>query len=185
MATNSSRMSRRLFVAAVPLITLTVGRRGRAALKYGRDPKDARWYGGEAAVSTNPNSVWIRLQDVDKWPQIFSDIKSLKVKKHKGDEWTVEIESRTMTCGSHDWIVRFLPNRTIEMAIGAPGIKARGVTMVKEGKSLTNSVVTYWLFIEVTGVVGWFVSEKDLRQKQEKIAQANLRDLEKVFGVVA
>lgn len=173
--------TRRALLVSGPIVLLILGRPARAAT-WGRDKNDARWFGGEARVATNPNSVFARLQDIDKWPLVFSEVKWIKVKKRKPNWTKAELEIRTFDCGSHDWEISFAPNRTVEMDIGAPGIKARGVTMVKNGKTLTEAVVTYWLFVDVSGPVGWFVSEKELRTKQEKLAINILKDLEKTFG---
>lgn len=178
-------IARRAFIVAGPIVLLVLRRPARAQTSlatWGRDKKDVRWFGGEARVATNPNSVVARLQDIDKWPQVFSEVKWIKVKKRAPNYAKAELEIRTFDCGSHDWEITFLANRTIEMNIGAPGIKARAVTMVKDGKTPTEAVVTYCLFVDVSGVVGWFVSEKDLRAKQEKLATNILKDLEKTFG---
>lgn len=102
--------------------------------------------------------------------------------KKAGNTTKIELELRTFDSGSHEWEVRALSNRTVEMSIGAPGIKARGVATVKDGATPLDALVSYWLFVDVSGIVGWFVSEKDLRAKQERLIDRNLRDLEKVFG---
>jgi hypothetical protein len=176
-----ARFTRRALIVAGPVVLLVLRRRARAAT-WGRDKKDVRWFGGEARVATNPNSVFQRLSEVDKWPQMLGEVKWVKIKKRQPNWVKAELELRTFDCGSHDWEVSFTGNRTIDMNIGAPGIKARGVTMVKDGKTPAEAIVTYWLFVDVTGFVGWFVSEKDLRAKQERLAINILKDLEKTFG---
>ena len=181
---------RRRFLAGLPLVLLVVRRNARGETKTsvitsGRDAKDARWFGGEARVTTAPSSIWVRLQEVEKWPSIFSDILKADVKKKDGQTWKVEIKSKTFDCGEHTWEVRALSNRTMEMSIGAPGIKARGVAMSKDGKAPADAIVSYWLFVEVTGPVGWFVSEADLRSKQERHVISNLKDMVRVFGANA
>lgn len=103
-------------------------------------------------VPTDAQTVRARLQRVDTWPQLFSDIRNLRVTRRGGDEWTVRIETLTFDCGAHDYHVWFQLDGTVHLQIDAHG------------------------------VVGWFVSEATLRRRQESMVTRYLTDLRRGFG---
>lgn len=153
-----------------------------AAAPWMRDRRDPRWVYGMVTVPTDAQTVRARLRQVDTWPQLFSDIRSLRVTRRGGDEWTVRIETLTFDCGAHDYRVRFQPGGTVHLQIDAPGIDAVARMEVRDAYTPGRAVVTYRLFVDAHGVVGWFVSEATLRRRQESMVTRYLTDLRRGFG---
>ena len=110
------------------------------SVTWGRDPKDPRWVQGQALVRTAPADVWTRIQRVDDWPRMFSDIKWLRVVERSPDHWRVRLESKTMTCGAHDYHVRFQPSRSGKVVIDAPGTTSIAYFRVFDGKTRLRAV---------------------------------------------
>ncbi len=157
--------------------------RSLAAGSWERDKKDPRWVHGRVDVATAPSAVWDRARDVPSWPKLFSDIRWLTVKAHDGSRWRVRLETRSMNCGSHEYDVVLEPaQRRVRLDIDAPGIDSRAWLIVRDGAPPAKADIRYSLYVRATGVMGWFISEKTLRAKQEQMVQRNLDDLRKAFG---
>jgi hypothetical protein len=171
-----------LAVAASILATHLRARADSSPITWGRDKKDPRWVQGQVTVSATPDAVWGRIQRVDDWPSMFSDIKWIKVIERSPTHWRLRLESKTMTCGSHEYHVRFDPNRTGRVIIDAPGTSSVAYFRVLDGPTATEAVVVYSLFIEVHGIASWFVSERTAREKQEQMVERYLRDIGRVFN---
>ena len=154
-----------------------------SSVTWSRDRKDPRWVQGQALVSTPAAEVWTRLQRVDEWPRMFSDIKWLRVVERSTDHWRVRLESKTMTCGAHDYHIQFQRSRSGKVVIDAPGTTSSAYFRVFDGKRPADARVVYSLFIEIRGIVSWFVSERTLREKQEQMVERYLRDIDGLFNV--
>lgn len=168
------------FPAAVEAQPASPGR--TAPVPWMRDRRDPRWVYGMVIVPTDAQTVRARLRRVDTWPQLFSDIRNVRVTRRGGDEWTVRIETLTFDCGAHDYHVWFQPDGTVHLQIDAPGIDAVARMEVRDGYTPGRAVVTYRLFVDAHGVVGWFVSEATLRRRQESMVTRYLTDLRRGFG---
>jgi hypothetical protein len=152
------------------------------AVTWSRNKSDPRWVQGQATVVASSGAVWERLQYVDKWPAVFSDIKTMKVLRHEGPKWRIELETQAFDCGTHEYDVSFdTTARTAKLVIDAPGTTAVAYLTVKDGASTGQVLVTYSLYVEARGVVGWFVSEKALQSKQEQMVQRYLLDIYRAF----
>ena len=132
--------------------------------------------------SADARTVRERLRDVDAWPGLFTDIRNMRVTRRGGDEWTVRLETLTFDCGAHDYLVRFQPNGDVQLRIDAPGIDAVAQIEVRDAQTPGRSVVSYRLFVDAHGVVGWFVSEASLRRRQESMVTRYLTDLRGGFA---
>jgi hypothetical protein len=126
--------------------------------------------------------VWARILRVDEWPSMFSDVKWVKVVERSPMHWRIRLESNTMTCGAHDYHVRFEPNRTGRVIIDAPGTTSVAYFRVFDGPSPGGARVVYSLFVEVHGIASWFVSEAAVREKQEQMVDRYLRDIDRQFN---
>jgi hypothetical protein len=182
----SSHVTRRavlsLALAAPIPLTWSYARADRPPITWQRDDKDPRWVQGQAIVSAAPDDVWSRIQRVDDWPNMFSDIKWIRIIERAPNHWRVRLESNTMTCGSHDYHVRFDPNRTGRVIIDAPGTTSVAYFRVLDGRSPAEARVVYSLFVDIRGIMSWFVSEKTLRDKQEQMVVRYLRDIDRLFN---
>lgn len=149
-----------------------------------RDTKSPHWVHGQVDVTTPPAAVWERIQKVEQWPTLFSDVKWIKVEERSENRWRVRLETRSMDCGAHNYSVTFdSRQRRALLQIDAPGIESTARLLVRQGSGSAKANVAYSLYVRATGVVGWFVSEKALHKKQEHMVERNLRDLGKAFGV--
>ena len=154
----------------------------RTAAKVVRDSKDPRWIHGTVVVTAPADKVMARVARVDQWTKVFSDIKSLKVVKREGDHWHLRLETRTMDCGAHDYYVTVNGTRSVKLVIDAPGINANGLITAKAADQKQVSIASFSLFVETTGVIGWFIPEKVLRARQETMVRRDLEDLAASFA---
>lgn len=150
--------------------------------KIARDAKDPRWLHGTITIAAPANQVFDRLARVNEWNQVFSDIKRLKVIKHDGEHWLVELETRTMDCGAHDYHLYVQANRRVKLVFDAPGVNAHGFIEAKQGEREGESSARFTLFVEATGVIGWFIPESTLRARQESMVRHDLGDLARSFA---
>jgi hypothetical protein len=152
-------------------------------ISWQRDKNSPHWVHGMVDVSAAPAEVWRRLQPVADWPKIFTDIKWLSVKQRAKSNIRVRLETRTFTCGAHDYVIAMDPaTQTGTLEIDAPGVDSRARLIVRKGAREGQANIAYSLYVKATGVVGWFISEEALHQKQEQMVQRYLRDLENAFG---
>lgn len=147
-----------------------------------RDRTDPRWVYGMVVVPIPAATVQARLRNVDTWPRLFSDIRSLRVVRRGGDEWTVRLQTVVFECGPHDYHVRFASDGTVHLQIDAPGVDAVARVEVRDGQTPGRAAITYRLFVDAHGVVGWFVSEASLRRRQEAMVVRYLTDLRRGFS---
>jgi hypothetical protein len=56
--------------------------------------------------------------------------------------------------------------------------------VVRPGASATQANVVYSLYVRATGIVSWFISEKELRGRQETMMIRALADIQRAFGAV-
>jgi carbon monoxide dehydrogenase subunit G len=153
-----------------------------ASYTYHRDAKDPRWVQGEVTVDAPPDVVFATLEKVDAWPQTLTDIARLKVLSHRGDHWEVELETRTIPAGMLGYDVAVSPaQRSLKLYTNRLGVYTIAQTDVRPGASAGQSVVTYSLLIQVSGLPSLLISEKSLRQKQEHMVDVTLADLERAF----
>lgn len=119
---------------------------------------------------------------MDQWPAVLTDIKQLKVKSTSKGYWLAEIESKTMNCGSHDYHIRLKSDRTLSFVIDATALSATGYIHVQPlAKEPALSTIKFDLFVETTGVIGWFIPESAVRSRQEAMVRRDLTDLGRTF----
>lgn len=165
-------------VTSLATFAIAGPRTGPSTVRIVRDSKDPRWVHGTVTVATGPDDTFRRVSQVDRWSTLFSDIKRLNVKRKASAHWLIEIESATMNCGAHDYHIKILPDRTLSFVIDATGIAATGYLRVRPvADQPTLSKVAFDLFIETTGVIGWFIPESSVRTRQEIMVGRDLTDL--------
>lgn len=157
--------------------------RASSAVALRRDARDPHWVHARVDVAAQPEAVWQKLAQVDHWRSLFRDVTRLRVLRHAGRQWRIELGSRAMQCGPHDYVIRLDDrNRELHLVIDASGIDARGRMTVEAGVSPDTARVSYHLRVEATGVASWFVSEERLRGVQEQLVRSYLRDLRGAFA---
>lgn len=155
-----------------------------SSITWARDRNDPHWVQGQVNVSAPPDAVWARVADVPNWPKLLTDIKWLKVLERGKDRWRVKLETRTFECGAHEYAVTLLEGRALTFEIDAPGIDSKARVLVRSGASAKQANVVYSLYVRATGIVGWFISEKELRKRQEAMVVRALADIQRAFGAV-
>jgi hypothetical protein len=119
------------------LIALKPGASPRRA-QITRDAKDPRWITGTISVSAPADQVQARVACIAEWPNLLSDIETLRVIERSGKRWHVKIETRTMKCGAHDYIIDVAGDGSVELVIDATGINANGRIAFKALRAKAN-----------------------------------------------
>jgi len=152
------------------------------AVYWERDQLDPHVVRGGLIVPATPAVVWARLERVDAWPAMFTDVSSLRVTNHDAIHWSLRVETRTFACGAHDYVVRVYPDHAIEIRIQARGVDGLARIVVREGPTPGTSIVSYSLTVEATGSFDWLANENELHQKQEQMVERYLNDLHTAFA---
>ena len=138
---------RRMFLTALVSWAVLGSRAARAdtpaSLTWARDAKDPRWVQGQVLIATPPDVVWERLQRVPEWPQMFTDIKTMRILERNAAHYRVRLETRTLDCGAHDYDIRLEAPRTAKLWIDAPGVTALAYMRVLNGTEEGSSRVVY------------------------------------------
>lgn len=151
---------------------------------WGRDAYDPDWVQGRVRLPADAAALWSRIQAVDDWPAIFSDIVRLAVAERGPPHWRVRVETRSFNCGEHDYHLLFQERNTVELRIAAPGVESVGYLSVA-ADSEGGALVTYRLLVKSQGFAGWFVSKKELQRKQEDMVIRYLRDVRRLAETMA
>ncbi len=109
-------------------------------IHWSRDKKEPRWVDGYTVVDTPPDAVWTALQRVPSWPTMFSDIKTMKVKRQEGSSWRLEMSTQTFDCGSQR-LRRPLPRRTLRQHSDQRARRRRGRVRARASGSEARAVV--------------------------------------------
>ncbi len=147
-----------------------------------RDAADPRWVQGEVTVDAPPDVVFARLEHVETWPQLLTDIARLKVLDHRDSHWEIELETRTLGHGMLGYDVNIGPGKVAKLTTNRMGVKAVGHTLVRPGPTPGQSNVVYSLFLEVSGLPSLLISDKTLREKQEHMLTVTLADFQRAFA---
>jgi hypothetical protein len=181
---TQTKQRSRLAVASVVVLMLAAAQaRADKGVSLRRDSGDAKTVIGRVELAAAPAAVWERFRQVDRWRELFTDVKKLEVRKHEEDYWRVRLDSAIFTCGPHDYELRFAgTKRAATLKILAPGADSEGQISAAPGSAPGSTVFEYRLRVQVSRVAGWFVSEKDIRDKQDRIVRQYLVDLARAFG---
>ena len=151
-------------------------------MSWHRDKKDPHWVQGTVTVDAPPDEVWARMQQVDTWPQMLSDIKRMKVTEHRDTHWKLDLETRTLSHGMLGYDVQVSPSgRTLKLYTDRMGVRVVAQTDVAPGPTAQQSVVTYSFLIALSGIPSMLMSDADIRAKQEHMEAVTLADFYKAF----
>lgn len=158
-----------------------------AALDYrvwwGREVGDPDWVSGRVLTPVALDAAWSRLEQVETWAAIFSDLRRFEVRLSQPPHWRVHVETESFfPCGAHDCDIVFRKDEgAIDIGIEAPGVESRAsLTVRPDGDQRT--LLTFRVFVRPTGLMGWFASKKDLQRRQEEMVVRYLTDLRRTFG---
>lgn len=145
-------------------------------------PADPHWVQGQVIVNAPPDVVLARLERVDTWPQILTDISQVEVVDHKDDHWHIKLETRTLGRGmlpSQVMIQR--PERRVVFWGNDTGVSSAAYTTVRNGPTPNQSNVVYSFYIQISGIAHLIISESSLREKQEHMVQVTLEDIRRAY----
>lgn len=187
MAVVNRINARELVLAVVLAGTAVAGlvptaARATSAATMTTDPRNPDVIVGRVQLGAPAGQVWNRVRQVDRWSELFTDIRKLDVRKHEGSLWIVRLDSGILRCGPHDYEIRFTGERAAALKIVAPGIEADGTLSVAAAAG--GSLFEYRLRVHVGRIASWFASEKDVRARQWQLIDSYLTDLARVFGAV-
>ncbi len=151
-----------------------------------RNPRDLRWVEGQIDLATPAPEVWQRFADVRGWPSIFSDIASFFSVISESERWralgAIRFASKIVGHGPFDYLVTLdAAKQSGRVVIEASGVRGAVYATVAPIDD-RSAHVTYATFADTYGVLGWLVSERGLRERQERLVEQNLADLGKAFG---
>ena len=153
-----------------------------STVSWHRDKKDPRWVQGTVTVDSPPDIVWTRIQRVDAWPSMLSDVNRMRVLEHKDTRWKIELETKTIPYGMLGYDVDTSgPGRTGKLYTDRLGVKVVAQTDVLPGPSPSQSLIVYSFFIEVSGLPKMLISDEELHKKQEHMVAVTLEDFERTF----
>jgi hypothetical protein len=175
-----------LAALAPPVRTLAQGQAqpppGGEYWQWQRDPQSLHWAVARAHVGASPAAVFARLQQVDDWRALFSDIRALTVVRRDGGRWVLRVTTEAFDCGEHTYYVQESAARALEVRIDAPGVDALARLSVREGPVPDQAVIDVALFAETTGTTDWYGTARGLRERQERMVSRYAADLLRAFG---
>lgn len=155
-------------------------------------PRHVRvWDGGtpdttEALVTLGAPTVAVYdlATDYTRWERLFSDVSEVEVQGGSRRDARVRFASRAV---GHTITVRFDNDeaRAIRFVLtdGPPGAEAWGRYMLSPSRGGETTVVRASLYMDVTGVPGWFVSDETLRRMRARKLRTDLEDLARRFPI--
>ena len=150
---------------------------------WSRDVGHPDWVSGRVLVPVALDAAWNRLEQVETWTAIFSELRRFDVFLSQPPHWRVHVEAESFfPCGAHDYDIVFRKDdAAIDIGIEAPGVESRASLSARpDGDQRT--LLTFRVFGRPTGLMAWFVSKKDLQRRQEKMVVRYLSDLRRAFG---
>ncbi len=131
---------------------------------------------GVVELHGTPSDIYLALTDYRSWPQLFADVARVSVKSGGRENAVVEIESRAF---GHAHSFRFRNDAVQRLrfeAVDAHGLTIWGEFFLERTSEKTTRVRAR-LYAEATGVVGFFTSEKSLREKRRSRMTSDLSSL--------
>jgi hypothetical protein len=151
-------------------------------VSWHRDKKDPRWVQGTVIVDSAPDVVWARIQKVDAWPSMLSDVNRMRVLEHKDTHWKIELETKTIPYGMLGYDVDTSgPGKTGKLYTDRLGVRVVAQTDIMPGPTPSQSFIVYSFFIETSGIPHMLMSDEDLHKKQEHMVAVTLDDFERTF----
>lgn len=136
---------------------------------------------GAVEIHGTPAEVYAVLTNYPGWPALFSDVSRISVKSGGREDAIAEIGSRAFG-HAHTFRFRNQRDRRVHFeAIDAHGISLWG-DLELEATGPATTRVRAKLYADATGVAGWFVSEKSLREKRSARLASDLASLRRRFA---
>lgn len=128
-------------------------------------------------IDGTPQEIYELVTDYANWPQIFSDVLSVKLESGGRENGRVRFKSRTL-----DTTVTVQFKNVADQSItfvgvkGPPGGKAHGSYVFTPVGDGSQTLVTARLYLDVDGIGALFVRENRLRAMRRAKLAADMRD---------
>jgi carbon monoxide dehydrogenase subunit G len=139
----------------------------------------------EATVELHgtPDEIYKVITDYAKWDALFTDVKNVKVKSGGRDDGVVKFTSKSLM--GHTITVRFKNTAgkviVFKLTDGPHGAVSTGVfTLTSTGERTTRIDAKFYM--DVTGVMGWFIDDSTIKALRQLKLQRDLLDLAKRFN---
>jgi hypothetical protein len=153
----------------------------RPPVTWSRYAADPHWVQGRVVIPAPPDVVFERLQHVEAWPQMFTDIAKMRVTEHHDNHWKIDLETKTLDHGTLPYDVAIAPGRQLTFSTNSGGVHVVGATFIREGPTASQADVVYELYINLSGVPALALPDRVLRPKQEHMVVVQLEDLYRAF----
>ena len=134
-------------------------------------------------VNASPAQIYALVTDYAHWPQILTDIKSVKVEAGGRRDAKVRFRSAAL---EHEVAVKFdnVENRAIRFrSVDAPpGARASGTYILEPIDHGARTRVTATFYLDVSGIAGMFVRAKTLRAMRQNKLRADMSDVAARFA---
>ena len=147
-------------------------------VKWYRSKEDMRWVYGKIQLGASKDQIWNVLSNVEKWAEIFQDIKTIKVHKKHDNILETEVDAISMTHKTY-WNIKLSPPNKASFKDEGHGIIMEMIFFIEEEPINNTCMVNLHISIESDGFIGWFIPDSELRKRQEKMVVQYLNDIKK------
>lgn len=178
---RGGRLHSMLVLAAVLTAYSGAAFANHSSVKFWKSSRKATSEAG-VDVHATTSQVYAAVTDYGRWPQLFRDVKWVKVKSGGRRDAVVQFASRAL---GHTVTVRFDNEepRTVRFKLvdGPRGARASGQFFMDAlGEGVTR--IQGALYMDVVGFVGFFVPDSTIRRKRDAKLRSDLQDLLQRFA---
>lgn len=134
-------------------------------------------------VDASPAQIYALVTDYAHWPQILSDVTSVKVEAGGRRDAKIRFRSKAL---EHEVAVKFdnVDDREVRFhSVDAPpGARATGTYILEPIDNGTRTQITARFYMNVVGIAGVFVRAKTLRSMRQNKLRADMRDVAARFA---
>lgn len=133
-------------------------------------------------VDATPQEVYALVTDYARWPQLFSDVRGVRVERAGRETALVRFHSMAF---NDEVTLEFSndPDRALRFkgVKGPPGGRASGTVLLEPIDGGQRTRVRAALYVDVVGSAGWFVSDSRIKRMRHAKLRADLRDVLRAF----
>lgn len=175
------RVGLSISILVAVLLSSSEGSASHSQVRIAEAAGDRYASNGTVEVHATAAEVSAAISDFKNWPTLFSDVKSVKVKHRTPTDTIVDFESRTLGHAHELRIHTGDPNRLRFEIIDGHGIQLWGEFSLKQLSPHITGIQGL-LHSDVTGVFGWFLSDRSVREQRRTKLRSDLEDLSKRFA---
>jgi polyketide cyclase/dehydrase/lipid transport protein len=141
---------------------------------------------GVAIIDASPHDVYALVTDYSHWPEMFGDISRVGVQSGDRRDARVRFHSRSI---GYTVTVQFdnVPDLLIRFTgiEGPPGGRSHGEYRLEPIDGGKRTRVIADVYMDITGVAGWVITDSRIRGKRRAKVAADLGDIARHFAHVA